>query len=74
MHFNYLKALFDDRYKVFIPRKDGGVNTDDEAGSITVLQGGCYTIVVQRSLNPLSGENEDGVIRFTFKFENRGIV
>ncbi|XP_046443398.1 solute carrier family 15 member 1-like [Daphnia pulex] len=49
-------------YKVFIPRKDGGVNTDDEAGSITVLQGGCYTIVVQRSLNPLSGENEDGLV------------
>jgi hypothetical protein len=46
---------------VYIPRKDGRVNTDDPAGTITVLQGGCYTIVVQRSLNPLSNENEDGV-------------
>uniref|UniRef100_A0A0P5IK34 Oligopeptide transporter 1 n=1 Tax=Daphnia magna TaxID=35525 RepID=A0A0P5IK34_9CRUS len=49
-------------YEVFIPRKDGKINTDDPAGTITVLQGGCYTVIVQRSLNPLSAQNEDGLV------------
>lgn len=44
---------------MFIPRKDGRVNTDDSAGKITVFPGGCYTIFVQRSLN--FNQNEDGV-------------
>ncbi len=53
------------RYQILIPHKDGKDNVDEPAGkNITVQQGGCYTILVQRPLNNKSNSNEEEVINY----------
>lgn len=50
------------RYEIFVPHQDGKNNVDEPAGkNLTLQQGGCYTVLIQRPLNSLqpAGHEED---------------